>query len=108
MVNDKIYDAVKNGAMVVLPAAGALYAALATVWGWPNAESVVGSVAAVNVFLGVLATVLKRKYDGAASKYDGSLELSETDEKQLFQLVLNDAPEALKGKDEVVFQVNRH
>lgn len=108
MINDKVYDAVKNGAMVVLPAAGALYAALATVWGWPNAENVVGSVAAVNVFLGVLAAVLKRKYDAAESKYDGSLEMSETDERQLFQLVLNGDPEELKRKDAVVFQVNRH
>ena len=61
-MNQKIYDTLKWIAQILLPALGALYAALAGIWGWPYAEAVVGSISAVDVFLGAVLMLDSRKY----------------------------------------------
>lgn len=57
-----IYDTLKWIAQILLPALGALYAALAGIWGWPYAEAVVGSISAVDVFLGAVLMLDSRRY----------------------------------------------
>lgn len=67
-LNNKTYDILKWIAQLVLPAAGTLYAALAGIWGFPYAEQVVGSVLAVDTFLGIIlgiSTVNYNKQQGA-------------------------------------------
>lgn len=59
-MSNKLYDILKYIAQIVLPALAALYAALAGIWGWPYAEGIVGSISAVDLFLG---TLLKVKSD---------------------------------------------
>ncbi len=61
-MNQKIYDTLKWIAQILLPALGALYAALAGIWGWPCAEAVVGSISAVDVFLGAVLMLDSRRY----------------------------------------------
>lgn len=61
-MNKKIYDTLKWIAQILLPALGALYAALAGIWGWPYAEAVVGTISAVDVFLGAVLMLDSRKY----------------------------------------------
>ncbi len=61
-MNQKIYDTLKWIAQILLPALGALYAALAGIWGWPYAEAVVGTISAVDVFLGAVLMMDSRKY----------------------------------------------
>ena len=39
-LNNKVYDVMKWVVMIVLPAAGTLYAAPSTVWGWPHSEEI--------------------------------------------------------------------
>ena len=39
-LNNKVYDVMKWVVMIVLPAAGTLYAALSTVCGWPHSEEI--------------------------------------------------------------------
>jgi hypothetical protein len=41
-------------AIVVLPALGTLYFALAGIWGFPYGEQIVGTITAVDTFLGVI------------------------------------------------------
>ena len=53
MMNDKLYKILKYIAMIFLPALGTLYFALAGIWGFPYAEQVVGTITAVDTFLGV-------------------------------------------------------
>ena len=59
-MSNKMYDVLKWIAMVCLPAIATLYFALAGIWGFPYGEEVVGTITAVDTFLGVLlgSTVL--------------------------------------------------
>ena len=51
---NKTYDILKHVAQLVLPAAGTLYFALAGIWGFPYGEEVVGTITAIDAFLGVV------------------------------------------------------
>lgn len=53
-LSNKVYDNLKWIAMYFLPALGALYFAIASIWGLPYAEQVVGSITAVDAFLGAI------------------------------------------------------
>ena len=61
MMNDKVYDVLKWIAMILLPALGTLYFALAQIWGLPCAEQVVGTITAFDAFLGVLLGISSSK-----------------------------------------------
>lgn len=62
MFSNKIYDALKWIAQILLPALGTLYFALAGIWGFPYAEEVVGTITAVDTFLGVLLGISSSIY----------------------------------------------
>ena len=62
MMSNKTYDALKWIAQIFLPAAGTLYFALASIWGFPHAESIVGTITAVDTFLGVLLGITSMQY----------------------------------------------
>ena len=76
LLGNTTYTRVKYAAALVLPALGALYFALAQIWNWPNAEQVTGSIAALNVFLGVLLGVSERSYDNSSVAFDGTIKLT--------------------------------
>jgi hypothetical protein len=59
---NKVYDVLKYVAQVVLPAAGTLYFALAGIWGFPYGEQIVGTITAVDTFLGVLLGISSSKF----------------------------------------------
>lgn len=68
IMTDKIYDALKWVAMYLLPALGTLYFALAGIWGLPYGEQIVGTITAIDTFLGVLlgiSTAQYKKVNGA-------------------------------------------
>ena len=62
-MNNKVYDILTFIAQVILPAIGTLYFALAGIWGFPYAEQVVGTIAAVDTFLGVCLGISTSKYN---------------------------------------------
>lgn len=61
-LSDKTYDILKWIAMYLLPAAGTLYFALAGIWGLPYGEQIVGTITAVDTFLGVLLGISTVQY----------------------------------------------
>lgn len=61
-MSNSTYDKLKFIAQVVLPAAGTLYAALAGIWGLPYAEQIVGTIVAVDTFLGVVLKISTYQY----------------------------------------------
>ena len=65
-MNNKLYDALKWVAMVVLPAAGTLYSALAALWGFPYGEQIVGTIVAVDAFLGTILQISNVQYKKTA------------------------------------------
>ena len=61
-LSNKTYDTLKWIAMYLLPAAGTLYFALAGIWGLPYGEQIVGTITAVDTFLGVLLGISTVQY----------------------------------------------
>jgi hypothetical protein len=51
-LSNKVYDALKWVAQYFLPAVGTLYFALASIWGLPYGEQIVGTITAVDAFIG--------------------------------------------------------
>lgn len=62
MLSNKTYDFLKWVAQFLLPAIGTLYFALAGIWGFPYGEQVVGTLTAVDTFLGVILGISTAQY----------------------------------------------
>ncbi len=63
MFSNQVYDILKWIAQYLLPAAGTLYFALAGIWGFPYGEEIVGTITAVDTFLGVLLGISSVQYN---------------------------------------------
>lgn len=74
-MSNKVYDFLKKLAMVWLPALGTLYFALAGIWGFPYGEQIVGTITAVDTFLGVCLGI-------SSSNYYEELEEQEYEEQE--------------------------
>ena len=66
-MSNKVYDALKWIAMYLLPALGTLYFALAGIWGLPYGEQIVGTIMAVDTFLGVILGISASQYNKRVS-----------------------------------------
>lgn len=64
-LSNKTYDVLKWIAMIALPALGTLYFALAGIWGLPCGEQVVGTITALDTFLGALLGISSASYKAA-------------------------------------------
>lgn len=62
-LQNKTYDIMKWIAQLLLPALGTLYFALAQIWGWPYGEQIVGTITAIDAFLGVILGISTYNYN---------------------------------------------
>ena len=60
--SNKTYDRLKWVAQYLLPALGTLYFTVSGIWGLPYGEQVVGTITAVDTFLGVVLGVSSAEY----------------------------------------------
>lgn len=74
-LSNKWFDILKWVALILLPAMAILYGALAPLWGFPFVKEVVGTISAIDVFLGVLLGISSAQY----KKEFGVLPRKETD-----------------------------
>ena len=61
-MSNKVYDTLKFIALVVLPAMGTLYFAISAIWGIPYGEEIVGTITAIDTFLGALLGISSTSY----------------------------------------------
>ena len=61
--SNKTYDVLKWIALYLLPALGTLYFALSGTWGLPYGEQVVGTISAIDAFLGVILGISTKNYN---------------------------------------------
>ena len=61
-MSNKLYDVLKYVAQIGLPAVGTLYYALSAIWGLPYGEQIVGTITAVDTFLGTLLMISSSAY----------------------------------------------
>ena len=64
-ISDKTYNVLKWIAMYVLPGLGTLYF---TIWGLPYGEQIVGTITAIDTFLGIILGVSTSQYNKANNK----------------------------------------
>lgn len=62
-MSNKVYDVLKYIALIVLPAIGTLYFAIAGIWDLPYGEQIVGTITAIDTFLGALLGIASSKYN---------------------------------------------
>lgn len=62
-MSNKLYDILKYIAIIVLPALGTFYFALAGIWNFPYGEQVVGTITALDTFLGALLKISTDAYN---------------------------------------------
>ena len=63
ILTDNTYNILKWVALVLLPALGTLYFALAGIWGFPYGEQIVGTITAIDTFLGVILGISTVQYN---------------------------------------------
>jgi imidazoleglycerol phosphate synthase glutamine amidotransferase subunit HisH len=108
LLGDATYTAVKNIAAIVLPAFGALYFTLAQIWHLPNAEQVLGTVAAVNTFFGVVLGIATKSYNNSDTKYAGEVAFEAVDGDETTKMMvarLNTHPQVIASMDSATFKV---
>uniref|UniRef100_A0AAU7GWR5 Holin n=1 Tax=Streptomyces phage Scarif TaxID=3158858 RepID=A0AAU7GWR5_9CAUD len=103
LLSDTAYGVLKQTSALVLPAVGALYFALAQIWHLPNAEEVVGTIAAINTFAGVLLGLSTRSYNNSTVPFDGTIKL---DGSRMASIQLHhDTEAAVVNKQVAIFKV---
>jgi hypothetical protein len=105
LLSNSTYNALKHIASIGLPAAAALYFALAHIWHLGDVDQVMATIAAVNTALGGLLGYSTMTYNSSEAKYAGVIEVAESDLKKVFSLNLNNVPEELEKMAEATFRV---
>lgn len=67
-MNEKTYNVLKFIALVLLPAIGTLYFALAGIWRLPKADEIVGSITAIDTFLGTVLHISTNIYNKTSNE----------------------------------------
>lgn len=105
LLSDGAYNKIKWTAQYFLPAVGTLYFALATIWGLPAAEQVLGTVTALDIFLGAILGLSKKSYEQSDAKYDGALIVDTRDDtKDVYRLEV-DTLDDMPNKNEITLKV---
>lgn len=101
MFSNDTYDKLKWIAQYFLPGLGTLYFALCSIWGLPYGEQVMGTIVAIDTFLGVLLGISSQNYNG-----DGTMIIDTSDpERDIYRMELSDPVEDLSKKSAVHFKV---
>ena len=61
-MSNKVYDILKYITQIIIPAVATLYFALAGIWGFPYGEQIVGTLTAIDTFLGVILGISSAQY----------------------------------------------
>lgn len=111
ILGDKAYDILTAIVQIYMPAAATLYFSLGGIWGWPNVESVIGTITAITVFLGAILGISGHNYKKEAvpvsAKPDGTLNVLRQDNGSiLYDFDAKDTMADLRRRESVVFKVN--
>lgn len=105
-LSERVYNALRFTALIMLPALGAAYFTLAEIWGLPKAQEVVGTIVVIDTFAGVLLRAARRSYEGSEARFDGTLVVERHPEGEAITNVALDST-AVAGKDEIVVKIDR-
>lgn len=106
MFSNKVYNVLKYVTQIVLPAIGTFYFALASIWGFPHGEEVVGTLTVIITFLGTTLGISTHRYNKNGIGSDGAIVIDQGDDVSgnayvQFDKELSD----IRGKNEIVLKV---
>lgn len=107
-LSNSSYDKWKYTAQIILPGLGTLYFALSQIWGsdvFPAPAEVVGSITAVDAFLGLLLGLSNRNYKNDTDGYLDSEGVDPDTGHPDLKLVITKMPQDLLDKDVVRLKV---
>lgn len=107
MFSNRTYDWMKYLAQIVLPAVATLYFALSQIWGLPKGHEVVGTITAVDAFLGVILQLSSAQYN-RKNVATGEAYVDISNPTSPIRLSLDHSPEEMAAKDKVTFKVVRN
>jgi len=108
VLTPQVYNFIKKLVQIVLPAFSVLYLGLSELWGFPAAEKVVGSVALLTTFLGVLIGITGARYASSDAGTSGEFVVTEDGGGASgYRLVLNADPEQLANQEKITFKVHK-
>ena len=103
-ITNKSYDIIKWIVVIVIPAVITLYSTLGGIWDFPLVQEITASLAAVDVFLGVIMKISSASYN---KEYDGVLHVDtvndEATDKYLFEV---DDLDQLANKDKITLKID--
>lgn len=106
LLTDTAYNFLKWLALVFLPASSTFYFVMAGIWNFPNPEQVVGTIAALCTFLGIVLGLSTKTYNNSSTKYDGSVLLNtKEDGTKVYTLEVNGNLDDIGSKDQLVFKM---
>jgi len=107
-LTDDQYSKLEFIARVFLPGLAIAIGAIGTLWGWEPTAKVAATVVALDALLGVFLGRAQKAYDNSDAKYDGSIdvEVNPEDGSKLISLNLEDHPDEIVNKDQILFKVN--
>lgn len=108
-LKNSTYNVLKFVALVVLPAAATAYFALAGIWHLPHTDQVIGTISAVDTFLGAILHVSTKSYFSnpvPTPLTDGQLVIDKTDPtKDTYRLDVTTPLDQLEKLDHIVLKV---
>lgn len=107
-LGNKTYDRAKFLVQIVLPAIGVLYASLSEFWGLPKVQEVVGTIAALALFLGVVLRISSSNFEPEPTEGTpvGEIVITEKPEGgKTVRMDLDRDPEDFVGQDSIAFKV---
>lgn len=69
-MSNKTYDFIRFLAEIAISAVGALYYAIASIWGLPYGDQIVATCAALSTFLGIFTEWQRYKYNNSLPSID--------------------------------------
>lgn len=112
-LGNNTYDILRQVTQYWLPALATLYFTLAGIWGFPFGEQVIGTIAALEVFLGVILGISKSSWKNEGNQitpsdqgYDGALVADlNNPEKDIYSIEVNEEPSNFIDKGYMVLKV---
>jgi len=106
-LTNQAYNVLKWIAQLLLPGLATLYFALSSIWGLPYGEQIVGTITAIDAFLGVLLGLSTAAYKKSDASSDGTLLINMQDpSKDVYRLQLNNDITELANKTAITLKID--
>jgi len=106
-LSNNLYNKLKWGLTIVLPAVSTLYFTLAHIFGLPYATEVVAAIAALGTFGGAIFGISSKSYNNSDAKYDGVMRVDTSrDDKDIYSIEINSPLEDLAEKTQLQLKID--